>query len=88
MDKEIEDINVNSQYQNDILKKEIIQQNLYIAGLQNELNESENTINSLKDTINTLKETINTIQTELENLKNNNKEEKSYFSYVYSIFSK
>jgi hypothetical protein len=88
MDKEIKDVNISLQFQNDMLKKELYDKQLYINTIENELDILRSTS---ENTINLLKETIKTIQLESEKLKNNNQinsnnDNKSYLSYVYSIF--
>lgn len=86
MDKQIEDINLNLLYQNDMLKKELMDKNHYIETLQNELNTIKNELGKLHNiavSIQKLREESEKLKTDKE--EKTGKETKSYFSYLYSF---
>lgn len=89
--KTIEDINLNLQYQNDLIKKELIEKIQYVNTLENEIENIKNKLKNLEEELNTYKkqnkniiepiEPIEPIQSIQPIVKNN-----SILNYIWNGF--
>jgi len=86
--KTIEDVNINLQYQNDLIKKELIEKIQYVNTLENEIENIKNKLKNLEEELNTYKkqnkniiEPNQPIQPNQPNVKNN-----SILNYIWNGF--
>lgn len=87
--KTIQDVNVNLQHQNDLIKKELIEKIQYIQILENDNENMKNKITHLEIELNELNKNKNEKENEKENEKVNEKESTkntSILNYIWNSF--